>query len=63
MNFRTHSQLKNSIKSRLVNHKSFYKHCLNLHKLGMYSKLDIEVQAEILKELENELNRFNSRVK
>lgn len=63
MNFKTHKQLLKSLKHRLSNQQGFYRHCETLAMIGAYSQNELNVQFEILKELENELNRFYSRVK
>lgn len=63
MNFRTHKQLLKSLKHRLSNQQGFYRHCATLAMIGAYSQNELNVQYEIIKELEKDLNNFLQRTK
>lgn len=63
MNFRTHKQLLKSLKHRLSNQQGFYRHCATLAMIGAYSQNELNVQYEIIKELERDLNNFLQRTK
>lgn len=63
MNFRTHKQLLKSLKDRLDNQKGFYRHYASLALAGLYSQNELNVQLEIMKELEKDLNNFLQRTK
>ena len=63
MNFRTHKQLLKSLKHRLSNQQGFYRHCETLAMIGTYSQNELNVQSELTKELEKDLNNFLQRTK
>lgn len=63
MNFRTHKQLLKSLKHRLSNQQGFYRHCATLAMIGAYSQNELNVQFELIKELEKDLNNFLQRTK
>lgn len=63
MNFKTHKQLLKSLKHRLANQQGFYRHCETLAMIGSYSQNELNVQFEIMKEIEKDLNSFLQRTK
>ena len=63
MNYRTHKQLLKSLKHRLSNQQGFYRHCATLAMIGAYSQNELNVQYELIKELERDLNNFLQRTK